>query len=81
MVSKGTRYTVSVSVPFRGSCSEIDGAEDYYYTLVDEFPSPFGVRVLKYDLSKAFDALGDEVSVPFRGSCSEIFVKISMLRW
>ena len=36
-----------VSVPFRGSCSEMLAALSYI-ALVTWFPSPFGVRVLKW---------------------------------
>ena len=35
-----------VSVPFRGSCSEM-AESGVDVKLLEEFPSPFGVRVLK----------------------------------
>ena len=41
-----TRTLLGVSVPFRGSCSEIEKVK-YEGAFVAEFPSPFGVRVLK----------------------------------
>ena len=36
------------------------------------FPSPFGVRVLKYEKYNDYASKLESVSVPFRGSCSEI---------
>ena len=36
------------------------------------FPSPFGVRVLKFRRSIRIHQRLNKVSVPFRGSCSEI---------
>ena len=38
-----------VSVPFRGSCSEIEKIEKGTAEKLIEFPSPFGVRVLKLE--------------------------------
>ena len=60
-----------VSVPFRGSCSEIRARGRLFSRPPPTFPSPFGVRVLK---SKLYYTQGKRltVSVPFRGSCSEI---------
>ena len=37
-----------VSVPFRGSCSEIEEVPSDALYSRNSFPSPFGVRVLKY---------------------------------
>ena len=64
-----------VSVPFRGSCSEIYPFIQVFCKSLYWFPSPFGVRVLK--LHDEADGCSFEkcVSVPFRGSCSEIFDK------
>ena len=45
---EGCRLT-KVSVPFRGSCSEIRIAKPFMTGT--EFPSPFGVHVLKWLLS------------------------------
>ena len=42
------------------------------------FPSPFGVRVLKFLESIPEPKMIEEVSVPFRGSCSEIQLHISL---
>ena len=44
-----------VSVPFRGSCSEMVDTELQYSQRGQPFPSPFGVRVLKltHDLRSA----------------------------
>ena len=60
-----------VSVPFRGSCSEMQ-AVTAIATTAERFPSPFGVRVLKSYVRHGEWAFGRVVSVPFRGSCSEI---------
>ena len=63
-----------VSVPFRGSCSEMQNLRLASRLLPPSFPSPFGVRVLKFapEGRRAYGA--GRVSVPFRGSCSEIQV-------
>ena len=60
-----------VSVPFRGSCSEI-GRKNSHRPCALLFPSPFGVRVLKSEMPERDRHNGLYVSVPFRGSCSEI---------
>ena len=39
---------------------------------MERFPSPFGVRVLKYSIGGHKNGKDEIVSVPFRGSCSEI---------
>ena len=39
---------MKVSVPFRGSCSEMAVLDDMFQNESFGFPSPFGVRVLKY---------------------------------
>ena len=62
-----------VSVPFRGSCSEMNLEKVRKLLLLKKFPSPFGVRVLKC-LWSLPDNASSAVSVPFRGSCSEILV-------
>ena len=59
-----------VSVPFRGSRSEMLLA-DFKALPADEFPSPFGVHVLK-SWHYAASPYAGAVSVPFRGSRSEI---------
>ena len=38
-----------------------------------KFPSPFGVRVLKFVKVRSKVKRQSQVSVPFRGSCSEIY--------
>ena len=66
-----------VSVPFRGSCSEILTQQSYKHKTVNLFPSPFGVRVLKsyllMHIEKLFGAFPS-----FRGSCSETAALISI---
>ena len=61
--------TTRVSVPFRGSCFEIKSVDQQ--RVKETFPSPFGVRVLKFD-TRARKANIRLVSVPFRGSCFEM---------
>ena len=60
-----------VSVPFRGSRSEMAGVL-VYVALCLSFPSPFGVHVLKCYESGVASGKIPKVSVPFRGSRSEI---------
>ena len=62
---------MDVSVPFRGSCSEMAIVEALSTGV--SFPSPFGVRVLKFSILSSTERNLPIVSVPFRGSCSEIF--------
>ena len=47
--------SVLVSVPFRGLCSEMCGASKGGFQVVVEFPSPFGVCVLKFVLHNIRD--------------------------
>ena len=61
-----------VSVPFRGSCSEIPWTIISFNISPKTFPSPFGVHVLKFQVQLVEQDEEHAVSVPFRGSCSEI---------
>ena len=61
-----------VSVPFRGSRSEMCISWHVLVLLRQEFPSPFGVHVLKFNVRLSERELALLVSVPFRGSRSEI---------
>ena len=71
------RIQTDVSVPFRGSCSEMQ-VQIMSVSSTEEFPSPFGVHVLKFDIKLLEDCV-KVVSVPFRGSCSEILACILLL--
>ena len=62
-----------VSVPFRGSRSEI-ARYDIIGVSIPKFPSPFGVHVLKFVSNTAHTTTCSIVSVPFRGSRSEMAV-------
>ena len=70
----------SVSVPFRGSYSEILWHEYLLRKSRKSFPSPFGVRILKFTPLRLFHGLL-QVSVPFRGSYSEIDESITDYRF
>ena len=45
---------------------------------ISQFPSPFGVHVLKYAEMTQYQVADAVVSVPFRGSCSEMLVLLFM---
>ena len=48
IIRGGFRAELEVSVPFRGSCSEIQVKVHIMARISFMFPSPFGVRVLKF---------------------------------
>ena len=60
---KGAYY--GVSVPFRGSRSEIAVWREHRLTLLGRFPSPFGVHVLKYEKTAIQGAITIMFPSPF----------------
>ena len=54
----------NVSVPFRGSCSEISVRSGEHAPII-AFPSPFGVRVLKFRARREYRRVNSKFPSPF----------------